>query len=164
MVCVAPKSSMVQTNTKWRQGADIDFVMADGVKRSPIGVAECFVFHINDKYFAVRCYVVDSANYQLPLRTEFLVATGAGLFPCWNRIIMTIPSKIEIEAYCRRITVEAGAPPLKEEDAEEYEEEEFELLNVAVSPATKIKAEYTPGVIRIGTQPTETIQIGMRDG
>ena len=74
---------------------------------------------------------------------------------------MTIPSKIEIETPCRRFTVEVGAPPLKEEDAEGYEEDEFELLNVAdththpnvvlnyISPA-KVKVEYTPGAIRIG--------------
>ena len=69
---------------------------------------------------------------------------------------MTIPSKIEIEAYCTRITIEAGVPPLKkkdaeeyeekefellkEDDTEEYEEEEFQLLNVAISPV-KVKAE-----------------------
>ena len=70
VVCVAPKSLMVQTKTKWTQGADIDFVMADGVMRSPIGIAESFVFRIKDKYFAVRCYVVALANYQLLLGTE----------------------------------------------------------------------------------------------
>ena len=88
VVCVAPKSSMIQTKIKWSQGTDIDFVMADRVKRSPIGVAECFVFRIKDKYFLLRCYVMESANYQLLLGTEFLVATGAGLFPRWNRIAM----------------------------------------------------------------------------
>ena len=81
VVCVAPKSSMIQTKTRWTQGADIDFLMADGVKRSPSGVAEGFVFRTNDKYFALRCYIVDSANSQLLLGNEFLVATGAGLFP-----------------------------------------------------------------------------------
>ena len=62
----------------------------------------------------------------------------------------------------------AGEIQLKQEhlqeDAEEYEEEEFELLNVAVSPVIKIKAEYTPRVIRLRTQPAETIRIGMQDG
>ena len=82
VVCVAPKSSMVQTNTKWIQGINIKFVMADRIKRSPVGVAEWFVFRINNKYFAVRFHIIDSANYQLLLGTELLVATSIGLFLC----------------------------------------------------------------------------------
>lgn len=83
-VCVAPLSSIVQTNTKWSRGADVNFVMADGVLKEPLGVAEKFVFRISNKYFAIRVYIVDKANYQLLLGTEFMVTTGCGLFPRWG--------------------------------------------------------------------------------
>ncbi|KAF8428392.1 hypothetical protein BGX38DRAFT_425265 [Terfezia claveryi] len=126
VVCVAPVSSMTQTKTPWSKESDINFVMADRVKRAPIGVAEKFVFRLKNVYFAVRCYIVESANYQLLLGTEFLVATGAGLFPRWNTIVVILPSKIEIEANCKRITADVGAPPLVEEDVDEY----VNLLNV----------------------------------
>ena len=64
---------MMETKTKWLRGADIDFVMAGGVKRSPMRVAERFAFRIEDKYFAVRCYIMESANYQLLLGAKFRV-------------------------------------------------------------------------------------------
>jgi len=102
--------------------------MADGIKRAPIGIADRFVFCLKSVHFAVRCYVVEYANYQLLLGTEFLVATGAGLFPRWNMIIVTLLSEIEIEANCKRIIVAVVATPLSEEDPDEYGEEEFNLL------------------------------------
>jgi len=148
VVCVAPVSTMTQTKTTWSKGSDINFVMADGVKRAPVGIAERFVFRVKNVYFAVRCYVVELANYQLLLGTEFLVATGAGLFPRWGKIIITLPSRIDIDAHCKRITVEVGALPLLEEDADEYDEKEFDLQVPTVHSAYFMAPDAT--AIRIG--------------
>jgi len=154
---------MAETKTAWSKGSDINFVMADGVKRAPIGIAETFVFRVENVYFAVRCYVVESANYQLLLGTEFLVATGAGLFPRWGKIIITLPSRIDIDAHCKRITVEVGAPPLLEEDADEYDEEEFDLqvpANIVGKHPTFV-VEGHPAYFMV--PDTTAIQIGMKD-
>ncbi|RPB26197.1 hypothetical protein L211DRAFT_847354 [Terfezia boudieri ATCC MYA-4762] len=128
--------------------------MADKVKRAPIGIAEKFVFHLKSIYFMVRCYIIESANYQLLLGTEFLVATGTSLFPRWKTIVVTLPSKIEIEAYCKRITADIEAPPLVEGDTDEYEEEKFDLLPSMPANLIMTVCFISPDVaaIRIGTK------------
>lgn len=169
-VCVAPVSSMVQTKTKWSKGADVNFIMADGVQKEPLGMAEKFVFRVKEKYFAVRVYVVDTANYQLLLGTEFMVTTGVGLFPRWGKVIMTIPSRIELEACCKRITASVGAPPLVEEDMSEIDEEEFDgLATVSMNfcltfPNVSRTSECNPiyPFYRMSAEP-KAIQVGMRD-
>lgn len=55
----------------------------------PNGMAERYVFRFQEKFFAVRVNIVEKANYQLLLGTEFMVATGVALFPRWNRIVVT---------------------------------------------------------------------------
>lgn len=160
-MCVAPVSSMVQTMTKWRKESDINFVMADGVIKAPLGVADKFVFRISDKYFVVKVYIVDSANYQLLLGTEFMVTTGVGLFPRWGKIVLTIPARIEVDASCKRITAATGAPPLEKEENDELDEEDFEkLASVSMNYIGQaIKGKNLP-LYKIGTS---AIQVGMRD-
>lgn len=124
VVCIVPMSTVIQTKTKWQKGSDINFLMADGLETSPIGIAEKFVFKLESKYFAVKVYIVEKANFQLLLGTEFMVAVGAALFPRWSTIMVTIPGKLQITAYCKRISVAQGSPPLQDEDAVEIEEDD----------------------------------------
>ena len=61
VVAVVPRSTIVQTGTEWTATSDIDFVMADGVRHSPLGHAPKFVFRIGSLYFVLRVYIVESA-------------------------------------------------------------------------------------------------------
>lgn len=150
VVCVAPMSTIRQTKTKWENKSDVGFVMADGVHSKPIGTAERFVFRIKDKHFAVKVYIVESANYQLLLGTQFIVATGCALFPRWGKVILTIPVRISVTASCERITVGAGAPPLMPEEV--VEDENFEILPL-----------NNCGVLPLFITQDVAVQIGMRD-
>lgn len=165
-VCVAPVSSMVQTKTSWTKGSDVNFIMADGVLKEPLGVAEKFVFKLRDKFFAVRVYVVDKANYQLLLGTEFMVTTSVGLFPQWGKVIMTIPVRIELDACCKRITTAVGAPPLVAEENNEFEEEDFEQLATVstnyVESTTEQKKVATSAAFYCIETEGAAIQVGMR--
>lgn len=164
VVCVASVSSMTQTKTSCTKGSDINFVMADGVKKAPVGVAERFVFRLKSVYFAVRSYVVVSANYQLLLGTECLVATGTGIFLRWGKMVATLPSRIEIDAHCRRITADVGPPPLVPEEGDEYEEEKFELL--LPHTAMPVSTNYMPKAelpALFMAPEAAAIRIGMRD-
>ncbi|KAF8456192.1 hypothetical protein BGX38DRAFT_66639 [Terfezia claveryi] len=176
VVCVAPRSTMDQTKTKWKKGSDINFVLADGVLTSPIGVAERYVFKLQEKSFAVRVYVVERASYQLLLGTEFMVATGAALFPRWSRIIITIPGKLEIEAFCKRVsTMQEGVAPLKEEEGiDENELEKGVPLNLVLQanptlPAKLVELSLVPTNIALPIpflqiqKGSAALKIGMRD-
>ena len=41
--------------------------------------------------------MVDKAPFQLLLGTQFLWATGAGIFPKWNRVVITVPKLMEFK-------------------------------------------------------------------
>ena len=76
----------------------VDFVMADGAKHSPLGFALKFVFRIGDLFFVLRVYVVEGANYQLLLGNNFMFDVGAVVFPKWQKVVLSIPVKMEIRA------------------------------------------------------------------
>ena len=46
----------------------------------------------------LKVYVVEGANYQLLLGNSFMFDVGAGLFPKWQRVILTTPVKLELHA------------------------------------------------------------------
>lgn len=108
------KSTIVQTGTDWVPQLDMDFVMADGAKHTPLGCAPKFVFRISDLFFVLKVYVVEGANYQLLLGTSFMFDVGAALFPSWKRIILSIPLKLELQASLESIRRDTCAP-LKDE-------------------------------------------------
>lgn len=89
---MVPKSTIIQTGTEWVQSSDVDSVMADGVRHTPLGYAPRFVFRIGDLYFVLKVYVVESANNQLLLGTRFMYEVGAAIFPCWEQVALTIPA------------------------------------------------------------------------
>jgi hypothetical protein len=45
--------------------------------------------------FATKVYIVNKTPFQLLLGMQFLWATGAGMFPRWNRVILTVPVRME---------------------------------------------------------------------
>ena len=113
-MAVAPRSTMVQTGTPWLPSSDIDFVMADGKRHSPLGHAPKFVFRIGTVHFVLKVYIVESANYQLLLGTTFMHEVGAGLFPKWRAIVLTIPMRISVHASTDAIQRDS-CPPLSDE-------------------------------------------------
>ena len=114
VVAVVPLSTITQTGTDWVQSSDIDFVMADGVRHSPLGHAPKFIFRIGSLYFVLRVYVVASANYQLLLGTGFMHAVGAALFPRWRTVVLTSPVRISVSASTDAIQ-SGTCPPLEDE-------------------------------------------------
>lgn len=63
VVCAVSMSTMNHAKTKWKKGSDFRFVLVGGVLTSPIGMAKRYVFRLQKKFFAVRVYVVEKANY-----------------------------------------------------------------------------------------------------
>ena len=114
VVAVVPRSTIVQTGTEWTATSDIDFVMADGVRHSPLGHAPKFVFRIGSLYFVLRVYIVESANYQLLLGNSFMHEVGAGVFPRWRTVVLTSPVRLSISASTDAIRRNA-CPPLADE-------------------------------------------------
>ena len=91
LVAVVPESTIWQTSTDWSRTSDIDFVMVDGVRHSPLGHALRFVFHIGSFYFVLKVYIVAAANYQLLLGMSFIHEYEAALFLSWNKVVLTKP-------------------------------------------------------------------------
>lgn len=116
-VAVVPKSTILYTGTAWIQEPDIEFVMADGARHTPLGFAPKFVFRIGDLYFVLKVYVVEGANYQLLLGNSFIYDVGAALFPRWQKVVLSIPVKLEIQASLEPIRRDTCAP-LTDEAAE----------------------------------------------
>ena len=146
-VAVVPRSTIVQTGTEWVQKSDIDFVMADGARHTPLGYAPQFVFRIGDLYFVLKVYVVESANYQLLLGNSFMYDVGAGLFPKWQRVILTSPVKLELQATLDPIRRDTCAP----------------LQNEAVAASVVVhrlnsSASYNPRVAEIRGSRIEEVQ------
>ena len=79
-VAVVPKRTIEQTGTDWVRTSDIDLVLADRQRHSPLGHAPKIVFRIRDIYFVFQVYVVEGANYQLLLGTSFIYDTGLHYF------------------------------------------------------------------------------------
>ena len=88
--------------------------MVDGKRHSPLGYAPKFVFRIDTLHFVLKVYIVDSANYQLLLGTSFMHEVGAGLFPKWRTVVLTILLRISIHASTDAIQ-RANCPPLNDE-------------------------------------------------
>ncbi|KAI5781875.1 hypothetical protein EDC01DRAFT_632580 [Geopyxis carbonaria] len=82
-----PRSTAVGTRSSWSKETPhpISFIKADGTTYKPAGFCPSFKFMFGSSVFDIQAYVVDSAPFQLLLGTEFLWATGAGLFPRWDR-------------------------------------------------------------------------------
>ena len=174
VVAVFPLSTVTQTGTDWVPSSDIDFVMADGVRHSPLGHAPQFVFRIGSVYFVLRVYVVASANYQLLLGTGFMHAVGAALFPRWRTVILTSPVRISVSASTDAI--QSGAcPPLDDEisaaavavhrlerdilEAQEIHRPALEPAVVEPSPVIELADPVEDSLVRvmyIGTVPIPT--------
>lgn len=116
-VAVVPKSTIVQTGIDWVPHADIDFVMADGTRHTPLGVAPKFVFRIGDLFFVLKVYVVEGANYQLLLGNSFMFDVGAVVFPKWQKVALSTPIKLEIQASLDPIRRDTCPPLQLEADA-----------------------------------------------
>ena len=116
-VAVVPRSTIVQTGTDWVPQSDIDFVMADGARHTPVGVAPKFVFRIGDLFFVLKVYVVEGANYQLLLGNNFMFDVGAVVFPKWQRVVLSTPVKLEIRASLDPIRRDTCAPLHHEAEA-----------------------------------------------
>jgi len=144
------------TGHKWSEGADVKFIKVDGTSYSPAGVCEEFSFLMGDLQFSVRDYVVDRAPFQLLLGTQFMWATGAGIFPRWNRLILTIPEKVEFNVSTLGPTKANCPPPL---DAGEPEE-----IPLDVGPRTILSIPDTKGVPSLCTyQSCSAIVLGEKD-
>ena len=100
------------SNSVWTEGSDVKFIKADGTTYTPAGVCEAFTFNMGSVKFKVRAYVVDQAPFQLLLGTQFLWATGAGIFPKWNRVIITVPTLMEYKVSTVGPTKTNTPPPL----------------------------------------------------
>ena len=79
----------------WEPGSDVKFIKADGTSYEPEGVCTSFQFFMGTLKFTTKVYIVNKAPFQLLLGTQFLWATGAGVFPRWNRVILTVPVWME---------------------------------------------------------------------
>ncbi|KAI5789054.1 hypothetical protein EDC01DRAFT_631103 [Geopyxis carbonaria] len=91
-----PRSTVTGTSTPWSTETPhpISFVKSDGSRYKPAGFCPSFKFRFGTSTYDIEAYVVDNAPFQLLLGTEFLWATGAGLFPRWNRVILTAPHRV----------------------------------------------------------------------
>ncbi|KAF8454011.1 hypothetical protein BGX38DRAFT_1268249 [Terfezia claveryi] len=59
--------------TVWDTGAVVVVVpMTDGVSSAPIGHSPRFIFELGEIFFALKVYIVETANYQLLLGTSFM--------------------------------------------------------------------------------------------
>jgi len=113
-VVVVPMSTVLQTTTEWLNTADIYFILADGVSSAPIRHAPRFALELGEIFFALKVYIVETANYQLLLGTSFMYKVGAALFPRLQRVLITIPFlRLSIHAVCEAIT--AGSSPRLQE-------------------------------------------------
>lgn len=86
---------MEASDNTWKEFSNVKFIKADGTIYEIARICEGFSFHMAKVKFKVQAYVVDRALFQLLLGTQFLWATGAGIFPRWNRVVLTIPVFIE---------------------------------------------------------------------
>lgn len=50
--------TITQTQTKWKGGSALQFVLVDGMFTSPILMAERYVFRLHDKAFAVPVHML----------------------------------------------------------------------------------------------------------
>ena len=100
----------MQMGTDWVQQSDVDFVMADRERHTPLGYAPRFVFRTGDLYFVLKVYVVTHANYQLLLGTSFIYDVGAAILPKWQKVIITTPVKLELQALIDPIDQDTCAP------------------------------------------------------
>ena len=113
--------------------------MADGLCHTPLGHAPKFVFRIGSLYFVLKVYVVASANYQLLLGTGFMHEVGAGLFPRWQKVILTSPVKISISGStdaiqkdtCPSLTDEASAAKM---EVHRLESDSFKRSEMRLQP------------------------------
>ena len=82
-----------------------------------------FPFKIGHVKFKTKVYILERAPFQFLLGTKFLHATGRGLFPRWNTIVMTIPSRLEIKCSTEGPTRKNSLAPLQV--ADELEERSY---------------------------------------
>jgi hypothetical protein len=126
------------SGSMWTEGSDVKFIKTDGTTYMPAGVCEEFSFSMGMINFKVRTYVVDKAPFQLLLGTQFLWATGAKLFPKWNRVVVTVPTLMEFKVSRVGPTRSNTPPPMAMgEKSEEIEVDvgPFASLSILDRPA-----------------------------
>jgi hypothetical protein len=106
------RHTVAAVGCKWTDRTDISLVNADSIKYKPLGMCLDFPFKIGNRKFKTKVYVLDQAPFQFLLGMTFLHATGCGLFPRWNTIIMTIPSRLEIRCSSEGPNSRNSPPPL----------------------------------------------------
>ena len=142
---------------KWTEGSDVKLIKADGTSYSPAGVCEEFSFRMGELQFSVKAYVVDRAPFQLLLGTQFMWATGAGVFPRWNRLVLTIPKKMEFNVSTVGPTKANCPPPLTEVD-------DLEEIPLDVGPRATLAIMDTMGPTTIcAFQGCSAIVLGEKD-
>jgi hypothetical protein len=162
------RHTITAVGCKWTEKVDISFVNADGVKYKPLGMCHEFPFKIGTVKFKTKVYVLEKAPFQFLLGMTFLHATGCGLFPRWNMIVMTIPSRLEIKCSAEGPNNRNSPPPLPggsrvlasgpvfQPITDDMEEDPMDLGAVATvqcntmltAPALALLA--TPGAILLG--------------
>ena len=134
------RNTIAAVGCKWTDKVDISFVNAGGVEYKPLGMCLEFPFKIAHVKFKTKVYILETAPFQLLLGTTFLHATGCGLFPRWNMIVMTIPSRLEIKCSTEGPTRKNSPAPLQVEIDLEEDPMDFgahcNLMATAPVPAT----------------------------
>lgn len=112
---IVPRSTVERTSQVWQKGSDLSLITIDSSTIAPLGICKQFAFKIQGSCFVRRAYVVEQACFQLLLGTYFLCEVGAGLFPRWAQIILTIPKEIRVNASCIGVRVPVSPKQLEME-------------------------------------------------
>ena len=137
---VVTRKIVEASSCMWTEGSDVKFIKADGTTYTPAGVCEEFSFTMGTINFKVHAYVVDRAPFQLLLGTQFLWATGVGIFPKWNRVVITVPTLMEFKVSTVGPTKLNAPPPITM--GKELEEIEVDVGPVSASLSMPI--DVTP--------------------
>ncbi|KAI5802968.1 hypothetical protein EDC01DRAFT_627780 [Geopyxis carbonaria] len=140
----------------------ISFVKSDGSRYKPAGFCPSFKFRFGSFQFDIQAYVVETAPFQLLLGTEFLWATGAGIFPRWNKLILTTPHRVEIKTSTYGPTRGSSPLPVTEQNTEGDDEQSVDVG--VVDGTTTVPFLYMGSSEASGTNCAGTARSGGRSG
>ena len=78
--------------------------------------------------------MVDKAPFQLLLGTQFLWATGAGIFPKWNLVVITVPKQMEFKVSTVGPMKSNTPPPITPDERSEEIEVDVGLVALLSIP------------------------------
>ncbi|KAF3927492.1 Protease [Arthrobotrys entomopaga] len=111
--CIIPRSTLNATGDWKVYDSEAEFVVGDSQSWAVLGEVRDFRARVGGTVYQFHVFVVEHAHFQLLLGNRFYHGAGAGLFPRWRKVILTIPAYRELKVQYHLVDSTKLVSPLK---------------------------------------------------